>query len=131
MNKRETFEPAAARKQDWRVLLATLAPAIAGIRGVILADIFQQMLFSNLNNYPLTVLLFVWLFGTMMWCAFSVVRHAEAVAERLLRSSWARCAIGSRNIIPRLPGGDCFACGLRSHNSELYQDRAPTRVRRR
>jgi hypothetical protein len=81
MNKRETFEPAAARKQDWRVLLATLAPAIAGIRGVILADIFQQMLFSNLNNYPLTVLLFVWLFGTMMWCAFSVVRHAEAVAE--------------------------------------------------
>ncbi|HET7446477.1 MAG TPA: calcium:proton antiporter [Methyloceanibacter sp.] len=51
--------------------------------GVILADIFQQTLFSNLNNYPLTVLLFVWLFGTMMWCAFSVVRHAEAVAERL------------------------------------------------
>jgi Ca2+:H+ antiporter len=116
--------------------------------GVILADIFQQTLFSNLNNYPLTVLLFVWLFGTMMWCAFSVVRHAEAVVERLGepygtlvltlsviiiegasimlhgennptlardamfatlmivlngrvagRSSWARCAIGSRNII--------------------------------
>jgi len=31
----------------------------------------------------LTILLFVWLFGTMMWCAFGVVRHAEAVAERL------------------------------------------------
>jgi Ca2+:H+ antiporter len=83
MNKRETFEPAAARKQDWRALLATLGPAIAGIGSVILADIFQQTLFSNLDNYPLTVLLFVWLFGTMMWCAFSVVRHAEAVAERI------------------------------------------------
>jgi hypothetical protein len=66
MNKRETFEPAAARKQDWRALLATLGPAIAGIGSVILADIFQQTLFSNLDNYPLTVLLFVWLFGTMM-----------------------------------------------------------------
>jgi len=31
----------------------------------------------------LTILLFVWLFGMMMWCAFGVVRHAEAVAERL------------------------------------------------
>ena len=81
MNKRETFEPAAA--QDWRALIATLGPAIAGIGSVVLADIFQQTLFSNLDNYPLTVLLFVWLFGTMMWCAFSVVRHAEAVAERL------------------------------------------------
>jgi Ca2+:H+ antiporter len=80
MNKRETFEPAAARKQDWRALIATLGPAIGS---VVLAGIFQQTLFSNLDNYPLTVLLFVWLFGTMMWCAFSVVRHAEAVAERL------------------------------------------------
>jgi hypothetical protein len=56
MNKRETFEPAAA--QDWRALIATL--------GLVLADIFQQTLFSNLDNYRLTVLLFVWLFGTMM-----------------------------------------------------------------
>jgi hypothetical protein len=51
-----------------------LGPAIAGIGSVILADIFQQTLFSNLDNYPLTILLFVWLFG-------------------------ARCAIGSRNTI--------------------------------
>jgi len=61
MNKRE---PAAA--QDWRALIATLGPAIAGIGSVVLADIFQQTLFSNLDNYLLTVLLFVWLFGTMM-----------------------------------------------------------------
>jgi Ca2+:H+ antiporter len=50
---------------------------------VVVADVFQQTLFSDLQNYPLTILLFVWLFGTMMWCAFGVVRHAEALAERL------------------------------------------------
>jgi predicted outer membrane lipoprotein len=82
MNKPETFEPAAARKQEWRALLATLAPAIAGIGSVVLATVLQQTLFSDLENYPLTIFLFVWLFGTMMWCAFSVVRHAEAVASR-------------------------------------------------
>ena len=40
-------------------------------------------MFCDLHNYPLTVLLFLWLFGAMMWCAFSVVRHADAVAEQL------------------------------------------------
>jgi Ca2+:H+ antiporter len=83
MNRRETFEPAAARGQSWRALLSTVGPALAGIGSVIVANVFQQALFSNLNNYPLTILLFIWLFGTMMWCAFGVVRHAEAVAERL------------------------------------------------
>jgi Ca2+:H+ antiporter len=41
------------------------------------------VLFADLNNYPLTILLFIWLFGTMMWCAFGAVRHADAVAVRL------------------------------------------------
>jgi Ca2+:H+ antiporter len=83
MNQRETFEPAAARRQDWTALLASAGPAAVGIGSVILANAFEQTLFSHLNNYPLTILLFLWLFGTMMWCAFGVVRHAEAVAERL------------------------------------------------
>jgi Ca2+:H+ antiporter len=83
MNQRETFGPAAAKKQYWRTLLAAEAPAIAGMGSVILANLFEQPLFSDLHNYPLTILLFLWLFGTMMWCAFAVVRHAEAVAERV------------------------------------------------
>jgi hypothetical protein len=45
-NQRETFEPAAARRQDWRALLASVGPALAGIGSVIVADVFQQMLFS-------------------------------------------------------------------------------------
>jgi Ca2+:H+ antiporter len=83
MNQRETFGPAAVTKQYWRALLKSEAPALAGMGSVVLANLFEQPLFSDLHNYPLTVLLFLWLFGTMMWCAFGVVRHAEAVAERL------------------------------------------------
>jgi Ca2+:H+ antiporter len=83
MNQRETFETATASRQDWRALLSTVGPVVAGIGSVLVANVFQQTLFSDLHNYPLTILLFVWLFGMMMWCAFGVVRHAEAVAERL------------------------------------------------
>jgi len=83
MNQRETFEAATASRQDWRALLSTVGPVVAGIGSVLVANVFQQTLFSDLHNYPLTILLFVWLFGMMMWCAFGVVRHAEAVAERL------------------------------------------------
>src|SRR5437867_870446 len=83
MNQRETFGPAAAKKQYWRALFAAVGPALAGMGSVIFANLFEQPLFSDLQNYPLTILLFLWLFGTMMWCAFGVVRHAEAVAERL------------------------------------------------
>jgi len=83
MNQRETFEPATASRQDWRALLSTFGAVVAGIGSVLVANVFQQTLFSDLHNYMLTILLFVWLFGTMMWCAFGVVRHAEAVAERL------------------------------------------------
>ena len=49
----------------------------------LLAYGFRRELFADLHNIPLTALLFLWLFGIMMWCAFSVVRHAEAIAERL------------------------------------------------
>ena len=83
MNQRETFEPATASRQDWRALLSTFGAVVTGIGSVLVANVFQQTLFSDLHNYMLTILLFVWLFGTMMWCAFGVVRHAEAVAERL------------------------------------------------
>lgn len=83
MNQRETFEPAKATTPDLRTLLRVASPAIAGFISVLIAHFYQDSLFSDLTNYPLTILLFIWLFGTMMWCAFGVVRHAEAVAEKL------------------------------------------------
>jgi hypothetical protein len=55
MNKRETFEP-AARKQDWRALLAILGP-VAGI-GSVISPMSSADALSNLDNYPFTICLF-------------------------------------------------------------------------
>ena len=83
MNQRETFEPALPATRGARTLLKEIAPTAAAVVSILIAHFFGGSLFSDLHNYPLTILLFLWLFGTMMWCAFSVVRHAEAVAEKL------------------------------------------------
>ena len=39
--------------------------------------------FSTLGQSLMTPLLFVWVFGVMIWCSFGVVRHAESLAELL------------------------------------------------
>jgi Ca2+:H+ antiporter len=83
MNQRETIKAPMPAKHELRSLFTAEAPALVGLATAIMFYLFQQALFSNLENYPLTIALFVWLFGTMMWCAFGVVRHAEAVAEKL------------------------------------------------
>ncbi len=83
MNQRETFEPALPKTWDARALAKEIAPTAAAVLSILIAHIFGGTLFSDLGNYSLTVALFLWLFGTMMWCAFSVVRHAEAIAEKL------------------------------------------------
>ena len=83
MNQHETFVLAPAERRGLRAVVLSGAPAITGIVSVLLAYQFEQPLFSDLHNFALTILLFVWLFGTMMWCAFGAVRHAEAIAEKL------------------------------------------------
>ena len=37
----------------------------------------------GLEHQPWLGLIFIWLFGVMIWCAFGVVRHADALAELL------------------------------------------------
>jgi len=64
-------------------LLRSEAPAIAGILTTAIFFAFGGTLLADLENHALTVALFAWLFGTMMWCSFGVARHAEAVAEKL------------------------------------------------
>ncbi|HSD92136.1 MAG TPA: calcium:proton antiporter [Methyloceanibacter sp.] len=68
---------------DPRPILVTEAPALLGILTTIVFFAFGDTLLADPENHPLTILLFLWLFGTMMWCAFGVVRHADAVAEKL------------------------------------------------
>jgi Ca2+:H+ antiporter len=38
---------------------------------------------DDLTHLGMTAALFIWLFAVMIWCAFGVVRHAEALAEHL------------------------------------------------
>lgn len=38
---------------------------------------------DQLHNTPLAIVLFVWLFATMLWGSFSAVRHADSLAELL------------------------------------------------
>jgi Ca2+:H+ antiporter len=83
MNQRATVKPARPAKQNLRAFIAAEAPALVGILTTIVFFFFHKTIFSDLENHLLTVLLFLWLFGTMMWCSFGVVRHAEAVAEKL------------------------------------------------
>ena len=71
-----------AERSGLRAGLGPAAPAVAGMVSVVLAYLFRRELFGDLHNIQLTALLFLWLFGTMMWCAFSAVRHAGAIAER-------------------------------------------------
>ena len=83
MNQHETFVLPRAERRGRRAVRSAMAPALAGTASVAVAYVFRRELFADLHNIPLTAILFLWLFGTMMWCAFSVVRHAEAIAERL------------------------------------------------
>jgi Ca2+:H+ antiporter len=83
MNQHETFVLPRAERRGRRAVLSTMAPALAGTASVAAAYVFRRELFADLHNIPFTAILFLWLFGIMMWCAFSVVRHAEAIAERL------------------------------------------------
>jgi Ca2+:H+ antiporter len=73
----------SAAKPASRSLLISEAPALAGLLTTLIFLTFGRTILSNLQEDALTVALFLWLFGVMMWCSFGVVRHADAVAEKL------------------------------------------------
>ena len=82
MNQREiVVEPSAEGRPGRRHRISSLAVILAGLLTTLLVYLFQGPLLGDLNNYPLT--LFLWIFGVMLACAFSVVRHADAVARHL------------------------------------------------
>jgi Ca2+:H+ antiporter len=74
---------AAETELDVRSFLATETPAVAGILTTLVFIGFGDAFLSDLENHFLTIAMFVWLFAVMMWGAFGVVRHADAVAEKL------------------------------------------------
>jgi Ca2+:H+ antiporter len=45
--------------------------------------VLHRPLFGDLQDYPLTLFVFFWIFGVMLAGVFSAVRHAVALARRL------------------------------------------------
>jgi Ca2+:H+ antiporter len=64
----------------YSALVASGTPAAAGLVTMAVMLAFHHPLFADLHNYPLTALLFVWLFAAMIFCAFGVLHHAHALA---------------------------------------------------
>jgi Ca2+:H+ antiporter len=83
MNQRETIESGAGKPRLSRHNLATIAPMIAGFVSLGIVYAFEEPLFGDLGSNIPTFLVFVWLFAVIMWCAFGVVRQADAVAWHL------------------------------------------------
>src|SRR5680860_302203 len=63
-----------------------MRPELGLIAGIVTTVIFFTVgdaWLGDLDNPLRLALLFAWLFGVMIWCAFGVVRHADALAELL------------------------------------------------
>jgi Ca2+:H+ antiporter len=56
---------------------------IAGIVTTIIFFTVGKEWAADLDSLPWLIFVFTWLFGVMIWCAFGVVRHADALAELL------------------------------------------------
>jgi len=76
-------EKRSPRLETIKTVLRSEAPAVFGATTTVLFYVFSDALLSNLRPNPWTIVLFLWLFGTMLWCAFGVVRHADCLAELL------------------------------------------------
>jgi Ca2+:H+ antiporter len=88
--KREIASPpqtaAEQPSRPWKTIRTVVRSEGAFEFGAIttaLFYLFSDALVANLTPDLRTVALFLWLFGTMLWCALGVVRHADCLAELL------------------------------------------------
>jgi len=67
-------------------IVERLRPELGLIAGIVTTTIFFTVgkdWLIEFDNPVRLIAMFVWLFGVMIWCAFGVVRHADALAELL------------------------------------------------
>src|SRR5262245_4355672 len=72
------------RSPGLETIRAALRSEMAVVFGAITTALFyafSDALLSDLLPDVWSIVLFIWLFGTMLWCAFGVVRHADCLAE--------------------------------------------------
>jgi Ca2+:H+ antiporter len=74
----------AARRAEasWRIGNPEFA-LLAGAGTALLFALHGEVWLDDLNRMVRSAVLFVWLFGVIMWCAFAVVRHANGLAALL------------------------------------------------
>lgn len=65
------------------ILLHAIAPAVVGGLTAAVFVLFGADLMANPENHLKSILLFLWLFPVMMWCAYAVMQQGEALAEEL------------------------------------------------
>jgi Ca2+:H+ antiporter len=63
--------------------LSREAPLVLVVVTAALFFVFGEVWFATFDHLPFVALLSAWLFGSVMWAAFAVVRHADALAEAL------------------------------------------------
>ncbi len=81
--KRVPSKPAPAPQPRFTEILTTEFALIVGIATTVVFFVFEDQLLAGLDNLPWFAGMFIWLFAVMGWCAFGVVRHADALAELL------------------------------------------------
>ncbi|MGD9263293.1 MAG: calcium:proton antiporter [Methyloceanibacter sp.] len=88
----ETKQPAVQRSaaplgsREPRGLLDILRAELGLVAGVVTTILFftvGKYWLTDLSSLTWLAFMFVWLFGVMIWCAFGVVRHADALADIL------------------------------------------------
>jgi Ca2+:H+ antiporter len=62
-------------------ILRAELPMLVGLALTVVIHVFGHGWTRDFSNLAFTAALFVVLFGVMIWCAFGVVRHAEALAQ--------------------------------------------------
>jgi Ca2+:H+ antiporter len=79
-------ESAERRRRPLDTIMTILWSEAAVVLGAITTALFYgfpDVLLSDLLPDLWSIVLFCWLFGTMLWCAFGVVRNAECLAAIL------------------------------------------------
>ena len=76
-------EQRSTRLETIKTVLWSEASVVLGAITTALFYAFSDALLSDLLPNLWSVMLFLWLFGTMLWCAFGVARHADCLAELL------------------------------------------------
>lgn len=76
-SKSAPLAPSAAVKSALRAEL----PMLVGLATTAFVFTVGHGWVADFSNLYVTSLLFAWMFAVMIWCAFAVVRHAEALAQ--------------------------------------------------